>query len=225
MSSQIVNLNNRIEDNFYNYKFKGIDLWEFLRNAIRLLFYKSYCSDGPSPDEWNPVVWLSVFGPFDPNMMDGGSAANYGLKGWSPWPDFNGIERTRWLLDKNSTTEKLNKAISQSYTNMYDIMYKLFAYVKETISENEVIINICNLRQKKFKRAYITDLKRFNDIVFDKELPLKVVELLPSDIEELKKIVIDGSEIEIKEQNAYEIMKRLGFLEHHVVPYSVVAEG
>jgi len=203
------------EDNFYNMNYYDLEFWRVLEYSLYLLYSRPVDPDfGQAPKNFNPILRCAGIGLFDPYMIGGSEARYLGVEGWKAWPEKNGLERTVLLLEKNvdaiNNPNFYNKPIvgETKYTRHSLLITNHFMFTKEVISENEIIINFCNMKTKKFKRVHIKNLSIIKDMVFNKQ---------NYDENLIKSNVVDGSNLEIKDENVKEILKRLGFLESEII--------
>ena len=231
MDNKILRMEDFKKDHFYKMNYLDLEFWEVLQCALLNFDIKPFDVDGGrAPDTWNPILFCASIGQFDPNMMDG-SRARY-LEGipWTAWPKINGYKRTIQFIDEwydLITSPKWYKKIPISvpragYTGKRTIMETHFLYTKETLSDNKVVITICNMATRKYKRIYITDLKMVIRDMFirNKHNNLEYKKLKTFNIPKLKNIVLDGSQIEIQDKSIYEILLKLDFINSKIYTFT-----
>ena len=228
MKKNILNIENYRKDFFYRIDYFNLDFWKLLQFAIYYFEIVPFDPDGgKAPDTWNPIFTCRSMG-YDPYMMNGSDARSLQKTPWTSWPEANGVERTRLYMDaqyKYIVEPSWYKKIPiphNSPTSKSEIMRKHFVFTKEIISDNEVVINICYLATKKYKRIHIKNYKALltNIFIVNKFGNLEKKQLKRSDTNKLKNIVSDGSQIEIQDENVKEILTKLEFLKPKIYEFT-----
>jgi len=216
MDNKLIQLEDFRKDQFYRINYLDLEFWEVLQYALSTLFSKPWSSAyGAAPDTWNSILYCAATGIFDPNMMDGGCAKDYNMPPYSPWPEVIGVERTKLYIKQHIKRildpgfyNDISKPTSLFHNRVLIMKYHLL-YTKEEISKNELVINICFMANKGYKRIHIKNYKEARRLLFSKDN--KVLKKMYLNIEKLKKIVVDGSSIEIKDESIQFTLDKLAF--------------
>jgi hypothetical protein len=223
MENNLLYIKNFEKDHFYKINYLGLDFWDLLQFALFNFSIKPFDPlGGKAPDNWNPILYYGEMGQFDPYMMNGTQARYSDGIPWTAWPKVNGLERTKLFLESirrqvfnpNNYKKSVNLVRTLSIKK-FMIKDTHFIYTKEIISDNKIIITICNKITKRFKRIHIIDLEKVINILFFKNKHGSLIEknLKEFHIKNLKKIVLNGSKIKIQDENAHEILVRFEFMQ------------
>jgi len=234
---QIQNSNRK--SNFLKMNYHGLDLLNIIHHVLSVFYYTPFDTETyqKPPVDWNPILLVEGRFLFDPFMMTGtDSRAQTGNSDstWKPWPQINGLGRTRLFIDQHFDYFMNPKRFTEIDTQDPFLMRRHYLenhimFTFETLSKNELVINILYLPTKKYKRILIKDTYEFAplSIAFDNDYPrlgkIKQSKIISQKLKDKKMydLIEDGSNIPIQNENVREILYKFGFLETTVYEFKI----
>jgi len=226
----IIDISTIREKHKFDIDVKDVKFLEILHYALSHFYALQTTAEGKQPKEYNPILYYDIMACFDPFLMNQSQALEIlpdGSGTWKPWPIYRGIKRTKIFIKDVliPRREKLRSQIDINTTTSnpmrkQDVLAQYFTYTKEDLSENETVLSIIYNSNNKLKRVHIKDLEKvcsylaFNKSSFPR-LP-KPITISHHATTEIWQYLEDGSNIDIKDENVYEILKNMGVLDSKI---------